>query len=226
MLYSWDRLTYDANKEPVVKGALSGPSLDASLTQNMSDGQRLLLNTLLNYDVRVKEKHNFKILAGVEKITGESMDLMAFRRGFVSTAIDQIFAGASLAKDNGGSATQSARLNYFGRVNYDFLQKYLLEFVWRYDGSYIFSDKRRFGFSPEYPQAGKFLKKIFGKTTSPLLILLNSADRGEKQVTIELHRINICPVMALALHHMCSMETWKFSLLTNFVLQIQTLPGK
>ncbi|MEO5995178.1 MAG: TonB-dependent receptor [Chitinophagaceae bacterium] len=162
-LYSWDRVTYDANKLPVVTGALSGPSLDASLTQSMTDGQRILLNALVNYDVRLTDKHTLKVLAGVEKIMGESMDLSAFRRGYVSTAIDQIFAGASLAKDNGGSATQSARLNYFGRLNYDYLQKYLLEFVWRYDGSYIFSEKKRFGFFPGISAGWKISEENFWK---------------------------------------------------------------
>jgi TonB-dependent starch-binding outer membrane protein SusC len=147
-LYTWDKKTFNANNEPVVTGALNGASLDANLTQTLNDGQRIMLNGLVNYEISIAAKHNIKILAGVEKITGESAYLQAFRRGFVSTAVDQMFAGADLAKDNSGSATQSARLNYFGRLNYDFLQKYLLEFVWRYDGSYIFPEKGRFGFFP------------------------------------------------------------------------------
>jgi len=147
-LYTWDRKTYNEKKEPVVTPSLSGSSLDPQLTQNMSDGQSAMLNGLLNYSTSIADKHNIRILAGVEKITGESMNLMAYRRGFVSTEVDQMFAGADAAKNNGGSASLSARLNYFGRVNYDYLQKYLLEFVWRYDGSYIFPKEGRFGFFP------------------------------------------------------------------------------
>lgn len=147
MLYSWDRQTFDANGEPVVTGALDGPYATAELNQNFSDAHRTTLNGLLNYNKTFGE-HQFKLLAGVERITGGSMDLTAFRRGFVSTAIDQMFAGGDPDKDNGGRATVDARLNYFGRINYDFKQKYLLEFVWRYDGSYIFPEEQRFGFFP------------------------------------------------------------------------------
>ncbi len=39
-------------------------------------------------------------------------------------------------------------MNYFGRVNYAFKQKYLAEFVWRYDGSYMFPKGEQFGFFP------------------------------------------------------------------------------
>lgn len=54
-------------------------------------------------------------------------------------------------------------MNYFGRVNYDFLQKYLFEFVWRYDGSYIFPDKGRFGFFPGISAGWRISEENFWK---------------------------------------------------------------
>src|SRR5690606_5870257 len=147
-LYSWDRQTLDENSEPLVTVGKFGPSPDPQLTQSTAESQRILINGILNYQKNIKDKHNINILAGAEKITGDAMNFSAFRRGFVSNAIDQLFAGSEQQRNNNGSASHSARLNYFGRVNYDFLQKYLLEFVWRYDGSYIFPEKGRFGFFP------------------------------------------------------------------------------
>ena len=163
ILYSWDRMTFDENNEPVVVGALDGPYTTPELSQTMNDGQSITLNALINYDLIISDKHNIKVLAGVEKITGESMDLSAFRRGFVSTAVDQMFAGGDPDKNNSGSANQDARLNYFGRVNYDYLNKYLLEFVWRYDGSYIFPVKGRFGFFPGISAGWRISEEGFWK---------------------------------------------------------------
>jgi TonB-linked SusC/RagA family outer membrane protein len=40
------------------------------------------------------------------------------------------------------------RMSFAGRVNYDFDQKYLLEFLGRYDGSYLYAPERRWGFFP------------------------------------------------------------------------------
>nr|HMP32271.1 TonB-dependent receptor [Saprospiraceae bacterium] len=47
-----------------------------------------------------------------------------------------------------GSGYQRARLGYYGRAQYNFKEKYLAEFIWRYDGSYIFPKDGRFGFFP------------------------------------------------------------------------------
>jgi TonB-linked SusC/RagA family outer membrane protein len=41
-----------------------------------------------------------------------------------------------------------ARAGYIGRLNYNFKQKYLLEAVGRYDGSFLFAPGKRFGFFP------------------------------------------------------------------------------
>lgn len=41
-----------------------------------------------------------------------------------------------------------ARAGYIGRVNYNFKQKYLIEVVGRYDGSFLYAPGKRFGFFP------------------------------------------------------------------------------
>ena len=147
-LYAWDGKTVDENDDPVTTPALSGNVSDPQLTDNMSNGQRVTLNALLNYEVRIANNHNLKVLAGTERITGKSKSLGAFRRYFPSTVIDEIFAGSDQLKDNSGASSTSARMNFFGRVNYNYSNKYLLEFVWRYDGSYIFPEEGRWGFFP------------------------------------------------------------------------------
>lgn len=146
-LYTWDYQTYDANKNPVLVKGKRGFD-DPRLSESMRDETRILLNTLLNYEHSFGADHSVKFLAGIESIRGNGDNFSAFRRYFTSTAIDQMFAGGSAEKDNGGSGYVNARLNYFGRVNYGFRDKYLAEFVWRYDGSYIFPEAHRFGFFP------------------------------------------------------------------------------
>lgn len=42
----------------------------------------------------------------------------------------------------------SARASYIGRLNYDYAQKYLLEVLGRYDGSYLYAPGKRWGFFP------------------------------------------------------------------------------
>ena len=146
-LYSWDGVTVDANNEPVVSPAKKGVT-DPRLQQWMEDGQKTTINGLINYERTFDSKHAVKLLYGAERITGDKMDFWAYRRFFASESLDQMFAGGDAQKDNGGAASEEARQNYFGRVNYAFDSKYLAEFVWRYDGSYIFPAGKRFGFFP------------------------------------------------------------------------------
>ena len=161
-LYNWDGVTYDTNNEPLLVKGKKGLS-DPQLTQSMVDGTRTTLNALLNYEHIFNNKHGFKFLVGSEMISGESMNFSAFRKYFVSTAVDQMFAGGDLEKTNNGSGDVSARLNYFGRINYDFLEKYLVEFVWRYDGSFIFPKGKRFGFFPGVSLGWRLSEEDFWK---------------------------------------------------------------
>ncbi|NDV82518.1 TonB-dependent receptor [Bacteroides sp. 51] len=146
-LYSWDGVSRDTNGEPILVEGKKGFS-DPRLTENMEDNHNILLSGLLNYNKTITADHVINVMAGVERITGGGDDFEAFRRYYLSTAIDQLFAGGQGEMSNTGKAYKEARLNYFGRVNYSYQSKYLAEFVWRYQGSYIFDDGNKFGFFP------------------------------------------------------------------------------
>lgn len=163
-LYSWDGVTRDASGVPVLQKSQKGYSSPA-LTETTQDIQNILLNGLLNYETTIMRSHSVKFLVGVEKITGKGDNFSAYRRNFVSPILDQLFAGAQDAYlSNTGSAYTQARLNYFGRVNYDYRQKYLAEFVWRYQGSYIFPEAHRFGFFPGVSLGYKISEEDFFKS--------------------------------------------------------------
>jgi len=149
MLYVWDKITYDDDGLPLLTGSTRGVS-QPTLAQSMGTGQRITLNALINYETRIAEDHRIKLLAGSESSVGISSEISASRKYFVSSAIAELFAGSDLEKNNDGSSGESARLNFFGRVNYDFQSKYLVEFVWRYDGSYRFPADSRWGFFPGF----------------------------------------------------------------------------
>jgi TonB-dependent starch-binding outer membrane protein SusC len=161
-LYTWDGSTLNGNNKPVLTKVKSGYS-DPSLSQYMEDGNVTTLNALLNYETSISNKHHIKVLLGTEKSVGKLMNFSAYRRYFLSTTLDQMFAGGDLDKDNNGSASQVARLNYFGRINYDYMSKYMVEFLFRNDGSYIFPADKRFGFFPGISAGWQVAKEDFWK---------------------------------------------------------------
>src|SRR5690606_12663588 len=109
------------------------------LTETRRRWKTQLYNLRINYD-RTFGKHRVGVLLGTEQQENTYDWVQAFRRNYVSTAIDQINEGSNDPEDknNGGSASISGYNNYFGRINYNFDGKYLLEFLFRYDGSQIF----------------------------------------------------------------------------------------
>ena len=148
-LYYWDRTSFEADGvTPKLEGAIRSNFRDPRLTQGYGTVLNTNLTAILNYDRKIGADHTVGIMAGVtkEKFTGENF--FAFRRNYISAAVDQLFAGGSLQQNTGGSAYERARLGYYGRVQYDYQEKYLAEFIWRYDGSYIFPENKRFGFFP------------------------------------------------------------------------------
>jgi TonB-linked SusC/RagA family outer membrane protein len=74
--------------------------------------------------------------------------MWAFRRFFPTDQLDELFAGGTSQQDLSGNSSHAGRLNFFGRANYNYQEKYLLELIARYDGSYIFPEGDRFGFFP------------------------------------------------------------------------------
>ena len=148
-LYYWDKKTFETDGiTPKLEGAIRSNFKDPRLTQTYSSLLNTNVTALLSYDRKLNADHSIGVLAGVtkEKFAGDGF--LAFRRNYISPAIDQLFAGGSLQQNTGGSAYNRARLGYYGRVEYNFREKYLAEFIWRYDASYIFPEASRFGFFP------------------------------------------------------------------------------
>ncbi len=149
MLYSWDKVTYEADGvTPKLVGAIRSNFTDPRLTQRYGSVLNTNLTAILNYDRKIGTDHTIGILAGVTKEVYKGEGFLAFRRNYISPAIDQIFAGGLIGQNTDGSAYERPRLGYYGRAQYNYKERYLAEFLWRYDGSYMFPEETRFGFFP------------------------------------------------------------------------------
>lgn len=146
-LYSWDGNSYTENGQPLLQKGKKGYD-DARLNQSSENNYNIQLSAILNYNRSFGDNHILNATLGVERIKGRGDSYEAYRRYFISTAIDELFAGGQSEINNTGSSYTEARLNYFGRFNYAYKQKYLAEVVWRYQGSYIFDQSNHFGFFP------------------------------------------------------------------------------
>lgn len=153
-LYTWDYTSYDDNGEPLLLRSQRGLSAP-ELQQEMERTSARTTNAYINYSHNFGADHALALMAGTEKQVLKGNAFMGFRNGYISTAVDELFAGNQNASTNAWNGTLSdgklynrTRLNYFGRINYAFREKYLVEMVWRFDASYIFPEDSRWGFFP------------------------------------------------------------------------------
>ena len=151
-LYTWDYTTYGPDGDPLLlrsQRGLNAPELQEEFERTSGE----TFNGYVNY-TKDFGPHAVGFMAGAEKQTLEGNQFQAFRNAYISTAVDELFAGTQNASTNAtndvnsGKLYRRTRMNYFGRINYSFSEKYLVEMVWRYDASYIFPENARWGFFP------------------------------------------------------------------------------
>ncbi|MBB4108192.1 TonB-dependent receptor [Pedobacter zeae] len=92
--------------------------------------------------------HHFKFLVGASREDFYNEWVNAYRDNFILPNYDLLNAGSALNQQATGSAEEWALQSFFGRINYAFKGKYLVELNARYDGSSRFSAGNKYGFFP------------------------------------------------------------------------------
>jgi TonB-linked SusC/RagA family outer membrane protein len=103
------------------------------------------------YSYNLRDDHQFKLQAGFQGLDNTFSSVGASRAGLPDPSRPYLnLATSSLQPSVSGSATDYALAGFFGRFNYSFQQKYLLELTGRYDGSSRFSQvlDKQWGFFP------------------------------------------------------------------------------
>jgi hypothetical protein len=103
----------------------------------------------LNWDKTLNENHNFSALIGSSYEKFASRYFTATIEGFLGNNLNEINAGSTNPSVT-GTSEKNILVGGFGRVNYNFRQKYLLEANFRYDGSSKFAEGNRWGFFPSF----------------------------------------------------------------------------
>ncbi len=131
----------------------SNPNDDVS--QNQSYSVRWSLENTLNW-VKSFDKHNIDVLLG------QSVEKWGYGNGVNVTNSNSLFPGSfdhayiananvvdpSLTSIGGSPEAQGALSSFFGRVNYNYDETYLLSLVLRSDGSSNFARGHRWGYFP------------------------------------------------------------------------------
>lgn len=121
------------------------------------------LQAYLDYN-RTFGKHTIKGLLGYSQIRNEYRLLKASRKDLpTNNSLGEIDAGDITTQETGGNSVAYALRSVFGRVNYGFDDRYLLEANLRYDGSSRFPKNNRFGLFPSFSFGWRISEEDFFK---------------------------------------------------------------
>jgi TonB-linked SusC/RagA family outer membrane protein len=177
-LYTYDRST----DTYAVSYTANSPS---SLTRRDDIGEQNFLQFRLDYNRTFAQRHTISAFVAYEQREDRSNYLSAYRQ-FDIDALDQINAGRDLNKTNEGSQSEAANVSFIGRLNYDYLSRYMINLTFREDGSAKFHRDSRWGFFPGVELAWRISEESFLKDRftdlSNLKLRLSYGKTGDDEV--------------------------------------------
>jgi TonB-linked SusC/RagA family outer membrane protein len=160
-----------------------------TLREYYVEWNRQTMNATMNYNRTVADDHNVSLMIGTEQSTYHSDNFNASRLKYGSDALDEMFAGDANQDywGTGGSASETARKSFFGRLNYDYMKKYMASFIARYDGSENFPKGKRWGFFPGVSVGWRlseenFIKRNLGNRLSNLKLRASYGEQGNDNI--------------------------------------------
>lgn len=129
-----------------------------SLFRKSQDPTSLSLSSSFNFDLTQQysvhyenmfdDKHRVTALGLFESINYGYKYFDTKRSDFMSSVLDQIFAGNPDTAQNSGSESEMGRVSWVARLNYSYMDKYLIETIFRADASAKFPKNSRWGYFP------------------------------------------------------------------------------
>jgi TonB-linked SusC/RagA family outer membrane protein len=185
-----------------VKPGVMSATTTSSLGKSLGNYKYLSYNLYSDY-ARTFGKHYFKVLIGdnFEQVRYEQLSIS--RDGLLIPDLNDFNLTVGDNKNIGGGGYEWANNGLFGRLNYSFADKYLLEANGRYDGSSKFPESKMFGFFPSVSVGWRISEESFLKDKTSWLNELklrgSYGSLGNSQISpylyLEQLRANTSPVI-------------------------------
>ena len=141
---SYKLYAYDAANDTYSSITKNSP---AKIGNTWRNHQRINLQAQLSYNRTFAEDHNVGAMIGYEQ-ERYVMDEASLSREYDFFTNPQINQASATVQTANGTNNETRAMSMIGRFNYDFRSKYLVEFAFRYSGSYRYAPSQRWGFFP------------------------------------------------------------------------------
>ena len=128
---------------------------------NFYKNKDYLVENILTYDKSLWDKHkiNLTLMQSIEPRYTYSTTSTANQLGNDFFGINSL--GSALQAEVGRGLTDRKMVSFMGRLNYSYLEKYLLNFTARADGSSVFGSNNKWGYFPSASVAWNLNKESF-----------------------------------------------------------------
>ena len=168
-------LAEGADMEDVISDGYYG---NGSLKMSSARDYRINPYVQMEYSKSIGRHHMRAMVAASYEAT--NYDYFDTSRGkYISNYVHILDSGDPSTVQNSSSMTQYAILSQFGRVNYDFADKYLFEFNLRRDGSSRFGSNFKYGIFPSFSVGWVLTQENFMKKIPTINFLKLRASWGQ-----------------------------------------------
>ncbi len=129
-----------------------------------------LIEVTANYDLNIKDTHKFNFLLGYSYQDFTSEGMAASNTNFFTDQFlyNSLQTGEGARPYVASNKSKNILMSYFGRINYNLMDKYLFTFTARVDGSSNFGANNRYGFFPSGAFAWRINQEDFLKNFKAL----------------------------------------------------------
>lgn len=167
---------------PVYSLSSNNNNTVSSVTQSSNKGLGWLFENTLQYKATLKDVHHFDVLVGTSSkeniseymsATGKELSREGFKYAYLSNATDKISSSVS------GGRNDYNMQSYFGRLLYDYDNKYLFSATVRRDGSSNFGPNNKYAVFPSFSAGWNVDKESFFPENSVMTNLKVRASWGQ-----------------------------------------------
>lgn len=171
------QLIYTNYDDPNFDAGFITGATKTTLTESRPDNYSITAQLIANY-VKSFGKHNLNIMGGYENYYYFDESLKAWRDNYILTSFPYLDLGNENYQFNNGSAYENAYRSVFGRIMYNYDNKYFIQANTRYDASSRFASDYRWGMFPSFSAGWAISEETFMKNIPWLSYLKLRASWG------------------------------------------------
>lgn len=150
---------YDADNQPYLL-SWNGGAAGYSEVEDWSEGQDYFSTNIYSDYSKTINGHYFKLMGGFNAELYKNRNLYGFGTDLITSTVPEL----NTTQDNQkawNSASELAIAGFFGRVNYNYKDRYMVEANLRYDGSSRFVGDKQWGLFPSFSAGWNIAREEF-----------------------------------------------------------------